>query len=157
MIKATIRLANLQTLAAAVAQQAVVDLMDHNLSIRTDAAEWIQCPDFDTYLLMAGVDHTAAACRLSLRRRGILPENSAPVARKQSIAFRVPTSSRVPHAVASKNPVIAETQAPAAAPGERHTTPPDEIPRALPEPPPKMAHPQAPGVDKLHGVEVIRL
>ncbi|MEI8138942.1 MAG: hypothetical protein WCI03_03640 [bacterium] len=157
MAEAALYLSNWQTLAAAVAEQAVVDLMDHHRTIRTDAAAFINASDFKDYLTMAGVCHTAAACRLSLRRRGILLENSAPVSRKRSIALKLPDSSRVSHSVTSENPVLAETQAPATAPRESHPATLEEIPLALPEATPPMTQPCVPGNEKLHGVEVIRL
>jgi len=59
-------------LAAAIIERAVADLQDQRH--RDDAVTWIESPELDQHLVDAGCDLTAAACRLALRRRGLLPE-----------------------------------------------------------------------------------
>ena len=164
MSEAPLDLSNLQTLAAAVAEQAVIDLSDKARSVREDAAAFIWAQDFSDFLHMAGVGHTAAACRLSLRRRMVLPEpvKTAPL----TIGFKVklPSPGRTPPPAASEQAPAAATPAPSRErdqdPGTEEAgtdaPPPKDIYEALPEDPPPIAEP-APVVETMNGAAIIRI
>ena len=63
-----------QSLAAAVVESAIADLQDGRH--RADAVAWLEAGELDQYLVDAGLDISASACRLALRRRGLLPDES---------------------------------------------------------------------------------
>jgi len=65
------------SLAAAVAERAVLDLSCSHQAIRASARTWIEGPDFAIYLEEGGVNIPAAEVLAALRRSGRMPAAGA--------------------------------------------------------------------------------
>jgi hypothetical protein len=64
-----------RALAAAVAERGLDDLTCRHRILRTDAARFVTGAGFGLLLELSGVQIGADACRVALRRRGVLPDD----------------------------------------------------------------------------------